>query len=136
MLIAHREPTPSQQRWFGLSLGMMLGIFAGLAYFSWRWNVFAWVLAVSAVTLVAVYYAYRPAQRLVIAGFYWVTWPVQAVVSLVVLCLLYYVVVTPIGIGLRLAGRDPIAKGPDSNLPTYWQKTRTPDDVRRYFRLF
>ncbi len=43
-----------------------------------------------------------------------------AIMSRVILSLVFYLVVTPIGLLMRLFGKDPITKKPDPSLETYW----------------
>jgi hypothetical protein len=63
-----------------------------------------------------------------------VTWPVGAVVSELMLVILYFAVVTPVGLLLRLAGRDPLSRDIDRSAATYWVAHKRSDDQSRYFR--
>ena len=63
-----------------------------------------------------------------------VTWPIGAVVSEVMLAILYFVVVTPVGLLRRLTGHDPLNRRIDRASPTYWVAHRRSDDRSRYFR--
>lgn len=45
------------------------------------------------------------------------------IVSNILLSLVYYVVITPIGMFMRLAGKDPLTKKWDKTLLTYWEPT-------------
>jgi hypothetical protein len=58
------------------------------------------------------------------------------VVGNLLLASLFYLVITPIGLGLRLAGRGPISKGPDGTADTYWRKSEPVLDSDRYYRQF
>jgi saxitoxin biosynthesis operon SxtJ-like protein len=64
------------------------------------------------------------------------TWPIGWVVSHVALALVYYIVITPIGLGLRLAGRDPLKRGFDRDAPTYWEPHNPDRGPERYLRQF
>lgn len=63
------------------------------------------------------------------------------VMTRVILSIVFYVVVTPIGLVMRLAGRDPLSKKPDPSMDSYWISVRreaeTPDQaaarLRRYY---
>jgi hypothetical protein len=61
--------------------------------------------------------------------------PLAWTVSTVLLILVYYLVLTPIGLALRLAGRDRMGRRFDSDRTTYWVK-RNESDPSRYFRQF
>lgn len=42
------------------------------------------------------------------------------VMSRVILIVLYYAVVTPLGLGMRLLGKRPLSLGPDKSKQSYW----------------
>ena len=54
----------------------------------------------------------------------------------VLLLLVFYGVVTPIGLVLRLAGRDPMHRKLDRAAATYWVRRPQPQGVERYFRQY
>ena len=56
------------------------------------------------------------------------------VVSNVVLAAIYFLVVTPIGLALRLAGRDPLQRGIEHGRVSYWEDVQKTGDAERYFR--
>jgi hypothetical protein len=64
-----------------------------------------------------------------------ITQPIGHVVSFVLLGLIYYVVMTPLALVFRIAGRDSLSRrGPA--LPSYWEIKNDPDDVLRYLRQY
>jgi hypothetical protein len=63
-------------------------------------------------------------------------YPIGWVVSHLVLAILYFGVLTPIGLALRLLGRDPMARRWDRGATTYWTPHRQPDDDASYFRQY
>jgi len=65
-----------------------------------------------------------------------VGWPVGWLVSHAVLAIVYYGVVTPVGLAMRALGRDPLERKFDSGAETYWVRRRPPSDIKRYFRQF
>ena len=62
--------------------------------------------------------------------------PVGWAISHVLLALVYFGVITPIGLGLRLLGRDLLGRRADPNATTYWQERSPRRDPRRYMRQF
>ncbi|RMD81653.1 MAG: hypothetical protein D6815_11195 [Candidatus Dadabacteria bacterium] len=62
--------------------------------------------------------------------------PIGWTVSHLLLALIYYGVVTPIGLVLRLRGVDPMNRRFEPEATTYWVEHRTGDDKSRYFRQF
>ncbi len=64
------------------------------------------------------------------------TWPIGFVVSHLTMALLYYGVITPIGLALRIAGRDPLTRRFDRAAPTYWEPYNPDRGMNRYLRQF
>ena len=50
--------------------------------------------------------------------------------------LFFYAVITPIGLVMRLLGRDPLQKRPGPARPTYWRDVEKPVAAARYFRQY
>jgi hypothetical protein len=62
--------------------------------------------------------------------------PVGWVVSHVVMAVVFYLVVTPIGLIMRMCGHDPMEHRFDRQARTYWKKRPPPSETSRYFRQF
>ena len=65
-----------------------------------------------------------------------VTWPIGWLISYVLLALVYYGMVTPLAVVMRLFGRDPLNRRFDLKANTYWGPRPPQADVSRYFRQF
>jgi hypothetical protein len=65
-----------------------------------------------------------------------VNYPIGWVVTHVVMALIFYLVVTPVGVIMRLTGRDPMEPGFDRTAKTYWKPRSTEHDPARYFRQY
>jgi carbamoyltransferase len=65
-----------------------------------------------------------------------VTWPVGWIVSHLLLIVVYYGIITPVGLVLRAMGRDSLPRSFDPALRSYWVPRRRSDDPRRWFRQF
>lgn len=63
-----------------------------------------------------------------------VTYPVGFVISHVVLFVLYFVVLTPIGLAMRAFGRDPLERGFNRAAATYWRQRTEHREARDYLR--
>lgn len=72
--------------------------------------------------------------------FYLVWYALAGVMGLVMgnllLGLVYYGVLTPIGLVLRLLNRCPLRKGFDRDRASYWEDAREITDPQRYYRQF
>ena len=75
-------------------------------------------------------------MRLVYVGMAYLAFPIGLVISFLILAMVYYVVVTPIGLAMRLFGHDPMHRRFDPHAKTYWVPRQQQEDVSRYFRQF
>ena len=66
----------------------------------------------------------------------YVTFPIGLVLSHVIIAFIYYVVLTPAGLLLRLFKGDLLARAYDPSATTYWIKRTPQTDTSRYFRQF
>jgi hypothetical protein len=79
----------------------------------------------------------RPrANRLLFVGLSLASYPIGVVMSYLVLGVLFFAVFAPIGMLLRVFGRDPMQRGLDRGAPSYWSKAPPPRDRASYFRQF
>lgn len=76
------------------------------------------------------------ALRYLFVGLSALTFPVGWVVSNVLMALLYYGVVTPIGLALRLTQRSTIRRGFEPQAKSYWTPRSSSTDTQQYFRQF
>lgn len=57
--------------------------------------------------------------------------------SRIILSLLFYLVVTPIGLVMRLVGKDILNQKWDNNVDSYWiKREKTPIDKKQYEKLY
>jgi hypothetical protein len=64
-----------------------------------------------------------------------VTLPIGWLISLLMLGLIYFGVITPFAAWFRLRGRDALRRKPQS-VQSYWQTKEAPTTVRRYFKQY
>lgn len=77
--------------------------------------------------------ASRRILKLAYVGLSYATYPVGFVVSYVVLALVYFLVLTPIGLVMRLFGHDPLARKFDPAAKSYWSPRERTKTVESYF---
>jgi hypothetical protein len=63
-----------------------------------------------------------------------VTYPIGWVMSHVLLGVIYFGVMTPVGLIMRAAGRDRLQRKLDPTAKTYWVERPPAEDVESYFR--
>ena len=129
------DPTDRELRWFGPLLALFFSAVGAIA----RWQFSALPLSVAlwiAGGLIVAVYLVVPRSRLrIYRGWIYTTYPIGWTVSHVVLAAVYYLVVTPIGLAMRLAGRDPLNRRFERGCKTYWTP-RVRRETSRYFRQF
>ena len=129
------HPTPRELKRFGVSNLVILGVAGALFY--WRghtdlaWGF--WIVGVATGltgmtgTVVALpgYYLFM-AVGLVMGN----------VVGRVLVGLFYYLLITPMGLVMRLIGRDPLRLRAPADASTYWCDIHAPTEKARYERQF
>ena len=65
-----------------------------------------------------------------------IAFPIGFVLSYVILGLLFYGVITPAGLVLRLLGKDPMARRRDRSVQTYWIDTQDEKPDSTYLRQY
>ena len=133
------KPAPQDLRSFGkiLAIGFpivaaLLGASAWLRSHAWPgWTL--WLGAVGFAAGLACMIVPRAARPLYLA---WMMLGccIGLLVANVVLAAIYFLIVTPIGLALRLAGRDPLRRTIEPGRASYWDEVQKSDDAERYFR--
>jgi hypothetical protein len=72
--------------------------------------------------------------RWLFVGWMKVAFPLNWIVSELVLALIFYVVLTPLALFFRLVGRDALDLKVSAGRASYWVPKPPASDVRRYFR--
>ena len=65
-----------------------------------------------------------------------IAWPIGLAVSYIVLFVLFYLIMMPVGLVMRLIGRDPLHRRFDRQASTYWVPCEKQPPAKRYFRQF
>ena len=100
------------------------------------WNVATVAWAVGAAGALGIWAVPSSFGRGLYYGWMFAALPVGWTISHVVLAAVFYVVMTPIGIVMRLAGHDPMRRRLDRAAQSYWIERANDPDARRAFRQF
>ena len=92
------------------------------------------IMASGAVLCVA-YYAVAPLRLPMYLGWMRLVFPIGWVVSHLLFGVIYFLVLTPIGLTLRLIGHDPLRRHRPPSAVSYWTEHPVADQDR-YFRQF
>ena len=132
----NRDPTSKQLNQFGFIWLGFLTFFGAVAWFKFSARPVATALWITAVVVPVIGWIVPAFMRVVFVGMSYLAWPIGCVVSHVVLAAVYYLVVTPIGLIMRVFGYDPMSRRRPDDGSSRWVARdggRTPDS---YFRQF
>ena len=135
MIEINKNPSPSTLRQFSIAAGVFAALVGYLASGRTGSLTTAWLIWATGASVTILGLARPACIRVVYLGMSYLAAPVGIVVSLIVLGIVYYVVVTPMGLVMRLAGRDPMQRRGDPAGKTYWRKRKEPTP-EQYFRQF
>ena len=145
MLDLNLKPDRKTLRQFGWIALVGFGVLGGLIF--WRGRLFgldfgsgarptAYVLwslgAISALFSLIV----PKANQLLFVGLTVLTFPIGFVVSHIIMGLIFYGILSPVGILFRLMGRDVLNRRFEPESATYWTDAQPPAKPDRYFRQF
>lgn len=86
--------------------------------------------------IAAAMFASPAVGRAVYVGWLLAAVPIGWTISHLVLGAVYYLVITPLSLLMRLTGRDPLHRKLDREADTYWIEHNPASDPARYFRQF
>jgi hypothetical protein len=139
------RPSPSRLRQFGLAAAVFCALLALTVQWRGRllfWEVtpgnattLAWLGGIGAAVAVASWIRPRVLWPIYV-GLALIAVPVGTVVSYTLLALIFYGLLTPLGLWFRARGRDPLARRGEDSRDSYWQEPRHRRDARSYFRQF
>jgi hypothetical protein len=131
-----RNPTRRQLLTFAVSWLVVFGILGGCVW--WKNGSFtvAGTLWAVGTAIPAVGLVWPSFLRIAFLTACYATFPIGLVVSYLVLIVVYYLVLTPIGVVLRARGHDPMQRRFDRNAKTYWTPRKEEENAGRYFKQF
>lgn len=136
MIEINKNPSAGELKWFGLIFAFFFALIGTVI--GWRfdnWNI-TLVLAIIGGSVGLVFYAVPPLKKPIFVGWLYLTFPIGWVVSHVILGVTYYLILTPIGLIMRLCGRDPMQRKLDPDATTYWEKREPVTNSQRYFKQY
>lgn len=132
----NHNPTASDMRWFGLLLPIFIASVGAIA--RWQFDAPHAALGIWSCggALAAVYWTAPPVRRPILVGWMYAALPIGWTVSHLMMGLVYFVVVTPIGLVSRLVRGDTLHRRPNPNARSYWVERPRHTAARRYLRQF
>ena len=130
----NRDPSRSELRSFGFVLPAFFGVVGGLLFWRLQSPHPAQVVWCIGLVVALLYLALPQLRRPLYLAWMHAFMPIGWVVSHGLLAAIYYGVVTPIGLSIRLFRGDPLKRTFDESTPTYWTERDQVSDNARYFR--
>lgn len=121
-------------KYFGLSVGLALGMLGWIAYGAIGSILLSTSIGLAGIVYAAAFYFVPAVQPMLIEGFHHATFPIRWSMTLTVLAIVYYLVLTPIACWYRWSGKSIRRFNSDSR--TNWQPTNIPADKESYFRTY
>lgn len=145
MIPLNLRPTDRELRQFGWIALAAFGLLGVLLYTQWlplaarlgrAGPIVAYVLwTVGAISACFSLLAPR-ANRPLYAGLMLAAFPIGWVISHVIMAVVFFGLLTPIGVFFRLIGRDPLQRRFEPQASTYWIPHRPAETLERYFRQY
>ena len=136
MIAINWNPDRRELRQFSVALLVFTVAIGGILWWKIGPNRISQALWIGGPLLAALGLAVPRALRYVFVGMSLLAFPIGYVVGFVALALVYYLLITPIGLVFRLLGRDPLHRKPDASLDTYWISRGETPPAKRYFQQF
>ena len=136
MIEINKHPSRKELLWFGLLFLLFFGIIGGLIYWKFQAPTVAYRIWIGAAVVAGIYFIFPPVRRPLYLAWMYAAFPIGLVISSLVMVLIFYAVVTPIGLILRLMGRDSLCRALDPGADTYWTERDIDAPHGRYFRQF
>jgi hypothetical protein len=130
------RPTRRQLNEFGIAWLIFFLLLSALLMWKGTSASVLWVLVTAAFLIPLIGYFCPPFMRLIYLGMTFAAYPIGFIVSHLILMMVYYLIITPTGMVLRLTKRGFFPKKPDKRIQSYWiskTKSRNPDD---YFKQY
>ena len=136
MIEINRNPSRKELRIFAVGEVIFFGIVSWWLYGKTGSLAVAWTTFSIAVIVGIIGFCLPKFMRIVYVAWMTAVMPIGWVVSHLMLGVAFYLVITPIGLIMRLVGYDPLHRRFDKDATTYWIPREPQQGTRRYFRQF
>lgn len=132
----NKNPSRRELAWFGLLLLAFFGLIGALA--RWRFDSVGggntlWQVGAG---LCLIYYAVPPLRKWLFLGWMYAAFPIGWTISHILLGIVFYLLLTPIGLIMRWSGRDLLHLRFEPTKASYWVEHDPGEDSSRYFRQY
>ena len=136
MICIEHNPSRRQLAVFGLLWLASFCILGGMSWWKTGSLLEAGTFWAVGAAIPAAGLAWPEALRIVYVAATYATFPIGLVVSFVILAVIYYFVLSPIGLVMHLFRNDPLQRRFDRSAKTYWSPREQEENIERYFQQF
>lgn len=134
MIELKKDFTDRELLWFGPVMALFVGIVGFILVRRFELVQAARGLWLVAAIVIAVYYAI-PALRLpMYRAWMYALFPIGWTIAHIMLGIMFYLVLTPIGLAMKVVKYDPMQRRIEPDADTYWMDRDSAVDPQRYFR--
>jgi hypothetical protein len=130
------NPRKDDIRNFGIMTLIMLPLISYLLLWKQHINI-TWAFAISgigAIFFLVCLFSHRTG-RIIYLSLMLLVYPIGLIVSFLMIVLLYYAIIAPMGIIFKFLKKDPLRREFDESVSTYWVKHKDRKDINSYYRL-
>ena len=132
----NRNPSRRELNQFGfIWLGFLI-FFGLLAWFKLERHTAATVVWALAVVVPIIGWLAPAFMKVVFLGLSYAAFPIGFVVSHIILAVVYYLVLTPIGLAMKVFRYDPMSRALEPDTESYWIERDPRPNPKQYFRQY
>ncbi len=136
MIDIKRKPSDREMRCFGVIPLLFFGLIGGLVFLQDQAIILPSILWSIGALLCILSYGVRAFRLPLYVGWMKAVSPIGWTISHLLLAMVYYLIITPMGLMMRLFRRDSMRRKFEPEAETYWIERRSNGDLARYVRQF
>jgi ABC-type uncharacterized transport system permease subunit len=136
LLDLNKYPTPRELKAFGVLFAVFFSLLGALFWWQAGWQTAALVVWKSAAFILVAYVLVPAVRKPIYLVWSYALYPIGYLITLVLMGVVYYLVITPTGLLMRLFGRDPLSRKFLPGAASYWIRRKEDASLDRYFRQY
>jgi len=130
------HPTNKQLRMFAWLLVVFAAVIGLSVYLRTEMIVVPAMIFATVVLVAGIGLLFPRLLRAIFVTWMLLAFPIGWLISHIMMGIVYYFIFTPVGLTMRLFGRDPLQRRFDPTASTYWKARSEKRKLDRYFRQF
>jgi len=132
----NRNPSRKELQVFGVCWLGFFGILGAVLFWRTAFSAIVVALWIFAVVIPLAGWFLPSFMKAVFVCMSYATYPIGMTVSFLILAFVFYLVITPIGIIIKILGYDPLKRKFDPNVKSFWIEKEAKKSLDSYFRQF